>query len=138
MRAHGDVECGLAHAERILGYDPAEEQTHYHIMRLHWIAGRRTQALRQYQRCEKILMQELGVQPSERTRMLYAHIRADKPNPLSANLPVSQPPADTPRLDREQLTGLMVYFRQLQGQLVDLEEQLKRNIHAVEVALSDR
>ncbi|MBA2594355.1 MAG: hypothetical protein M3495_06700 [Pseudomonadota bacterium] len=37
--AHEDVECGLAYAERILRKDPAEEQTHYHIMRLHWITG---------------------------------------------------------------------------------------------------
>lgn len=136
-QAREDVECGLAYAERILRHDPAEEQTHYQIMRLHWIAGRRTQALRQYQRCAKILMQELGVQPSERTKMLYAHIRADKPNLLSVTLPVPRLPADTPPLDSEQLTGLMVHFQQLQAQLVDLEEQLKRNIRAVEVALSD-
>jgi len=136
--AHEDVECGLAYAERILRKDPAEEQTHYHIMRLHWITGRRTQALRQYQRCERILMQELGVQPSERTKMLYAHIRADKPDPLSVHLPVPRSPAHTPPLGREQLTGLMVYFKQLQAQLVDLEEQLKRDIRAVEVVLSDR
>ncbi|MDQ3581305.1 MAG: hypothetical protein M3495_06705 [Pseudomonadota bacterium] len=83
-------------------------------------------------------MQELGVQPSERTKMLYAHIRADKPDPLSVHLPVPRSPAHTPPLGREQLTGLMVYFKQLQAQLVDLEEQLKRDIRAVEVVLSDR
>lgn len=35
--ARGYVDCGLAHAERILRCDPTEEQTHYHIMHLHCI-----------------------------------------------------------------------------------------------------
>ncbi len=136
--ARGWIDSGLAHAERILRCEPTEEQAHYHIMHLHWIAGRRTQALRQYQRCEKILMQELGVQPSERTKMLHTNIRKEKPNPLSVGIPVPQSPVGIPPLDREQLTDFMVYFQQLQAQLVGLEEQLKRDIRAVEVALSGR
>jgi DNA-binding SARP family transcriptional activator len=134
--AHGRIDCGLAHAERILRCDPAEEQTHYHMMHLHWIAGHRTKAMRQYQRCEKILLQELGIQPSERTKKLYDQIRADKLDPLPGDEPVLRPSA--PQLDAEGLTGLMGYLRQLQAQLVNLEEQLKRDIHAVAVALKNR
>lgn len=136
--AHGWIDCGLAHAERILRCDPTEEQAHYHIMHLHWTAGRRTQALRQYQRCEKILMQELGVQPSERTKMLHTLIRTEKPNPSSVSIPIPQLPADLPPLDREQLTGLMHCFQQIQGHMSNLEEQLKLNIRAVEIALKNR
>jgi DNA-binding SARP family transcriptional activator len=85
--AHGHVDRGLAYAERILRCDPAEEQAHYHMMHLYWIAGHRTKAMRQYQRCKSILLQELGIQPSERTKTLYDRIRADEPDPLLDNEP---------------------------------------------------
>ncbi|MGH8578560.1 MAG: AfsR/SARP family transcriptional regulator [Gammaproteobacteria bacterium] len=73
--AHGQVDRGLAHAERILRCDPAEEEAYYHMMHLHWTAGRRVQALRLYRRCKQVLSEELGVQPCERTQRLYEHIR---------------------------------------------------------------
>ncbi len=134
--AHECVDCGLAHAERILRCDPTEEQAHYHIMRLHWIAGHRTKAMRQYRRCEKILLQELGVQPSERTKQLYDQIRADELRPLPDNEPAL--PLGAPPLDGEAVTELMRYLRQLQAHLINLEEQIKRDLHAVAVALKNR
>lgn len=132
----GYVDYGLAYAERILRCDPAEEQTHCHIMHLYWIAGHRTKAMRQYQRCKKNLLQELGVQPSERTKNLYHRIRAEEPDSLPDDEPTSRP--GTPQRDAEGLTELMVCFRQLQVQLVAIEERLKRDIHAVELALKNR
>jgi hypothetical protein len=44
-------------------------------MRLHLLSGNRTEALRAYQCCERLLMQELGVRPSEATRALHESIR---------------------------------------------------------------
>ena len=133
---YGHVDCGLAHAESILRCDPAEEQTHYHMMHLHWIADHRTRALRQYQRCKQVLSEELGVQPSERTKKLYEHIRSNEIDPAPANVPALRSRSGAPQLDTEHL-GLMVYFQQLHTQLVHIEEQLKRDIHAVAVALKN-
>ncbi|MEO7242856.1 MAG: BTAD domain-containing putative transcriptional regulator [Variovorax sp.] len=73
--ARCDSEHGLALARRMLAVDPAREQVHCHVMRLHVQAGNRTQALRDFQRCEQILMQELGVKPSQQTCALYESIR---------------------------------------------------------------
>jgi DNA-binding SARP family transcriptional activator len=70
-----DSEHGLALARRMLALDPAREQVHCHVMRLHVLAGNRTQALREFQRCEQILMQELAVKPSQQTCALYESIR---------------------------------------------------------------
>ncbi|GJH13055.1 hypothetical protein CBA19CS11_29475 [Caballeronia novacaledonica] len=82
--ARHDTEGGLAHAKRMLAVDPAREQAHCHIMRLHLLAGNRTQALREFQRCERVLMQELGVKPSRQTRALYESIRDGRiDDPLS-------------------------------------------------------
>ncbi|MGH8603948.1 MAG: AfsR/SARP family transcriptional regulator [Gammaproteobacteria bacterium] len=132
--AHGEVDRGLAYADRILRCDPAEEEAYYHMMHLHWTAGRRVQALRLYRRCKQALSQELGVQPSERTQKLYEHIRSD---PFS-NAPALLSPLYAPQLDTEPLTKLMAYLKQLQTQLDDLGEQIKRDIRAVAVALKDK
>ncbi|MGH9768785.1 MAG: bacterial transcriptional activator domain-containing protein, partial [Blastocatellia bacterium] len=45
--------------------DPACERTHQQMMRLKHLAGDRTGAMRQYDRCVKALCQELGVQRLE-------------------------------------------------------------------------
>jgi DNA-binding SARP family transcriptional activator len=61
----------------ILRHDPAREGTHRSLMRLHALAGDRTAALRQFERCVAALREELGVPPSRRTRELAESIRAD-------------------------------------------------------------
>lgn len=73
--ARGDSERGLTHARRMLAIDPAREQVHRHIMQLHLVGGNRTEALRAFQRCEKVLMQEFGVRPSVQTCALHTSIR---------------------------------------------------------------
>lgn len=75
----GLFEEGLAHGARILRYDRARERTHWQLMRLHYLAGDRTGALRQYQRCVDALRQELDVDPSAQTLALRDQIRSDHP-----------------------------------------------------------
>lgn len=70
-------EDGLSHGEKILRYDRARERTHRKLMRLLYLAGDRTGALRQYEKCLAALKEELSVDPSERTLQLYELIRAD-------------------------------------------------------------
>lgn len=134
--ARGLVDCGLAHAEMILRCDPTEEQAHYHIMHMHWLSGHRSRAMRQYLLCEKMLLQELGVQPSERTKKLYDQIRADQVESLPENALTFQ--SNALQLDAEGLTGLMTSFQHLQTQLAKIEQQLKRDIHVVAAALKKR
>lgn len=134
--ARGCVDRGLFHAEMILRCDPTEEQAHYHIMHMHWLAGHRTRAMRQYQLCEKMLLQELDVQPSERTKKLYDQIRADQIESSPENALTFQ--SNALQLDTEGLTGLMTSFQHLQTQLANIEEQLKRDIHVVAAALKKR
>jgi DNA-binding SARP family transcriptional activator len=43
-------------------------------MRLHQLAGNRTGALRQFERCRTALDEELGVGPGRLTRSLYEEI----------------------------------------------------------------
>ena len=70
---HG-LQCGL----QILKYDRARERTHRRMMRLYYLSGERTAALRQYERCVAMLSEELDVSPHERTQSLYQQIKNDQ------------------------------------------------------------
>jgi DNA-binding SARP family transcriptional activator len=74
---HGQFDAGVDLGGRMLQYDAARERTHRRLMRLHYLGGDRTAALRQYQRCVEALQRELEVAPGTRTQELYAQIRAD-------------------------------------------------------------
>jgi DNA-binding SARP family transcriptional activator len=69
--AQGDVERAIAHAQRWLGLDPPEEGAHRALMRPYAGSGRQSAALRQYEACESMLREELGVSPGAETRGLY-------------------------------------------------------------------
>lgn len=69
------IICGLAG----LHYDWARERTHRRLMRLYYLAGDRTAALRQYDRCRNVLKEEFDVQPEPRTTALYEQIRSGQP-----------------------------------------------------------
>ncbi|MBV8191422.1 MAG: adenylate cyclase [Alphaproteobacteria bacterium] len=97
------VEVGCqALAERLLSIDPAAEEAHRALIRLHRHRGRMTAALRQFQLCTEALQRELGVQPEAETRDLIAGSRqsvpaaqagrpAPAPSPAAAAAVPSQP-----------------------------------------------
>jgi DNA-binding SARP family transcriptional activator len=74
----GRYETGLEYGTCALRYEAAHERIHRRLMRLHYLAGDRTAALRQYARCVALLREELDVEPSERTVALYEHIRSGR------------------------------------------------------------
>jgi DNA-binding SARP family transcriptional activator len=67
------VELGQA----VLRYDPARESAHRQLMRLHYLSGDRTTALRQYDRCAAAVAEQFGVEPSRETAALHQQIRTD-------------------------------------------------------------
>jgi DNA-binding SARP family transcriptional activator len=75
--AHGLTEDGLFYGERILAHDRAHESTHWRMMRLHLLAGDRTRALRQFDRCVVALREELDIEPSGSLIVFREQIRSD-------------------------------------------------------------
>ena len=89
-------EEGILQGVAGLRYDWARERTHRRLMRLYYLAGDRTAALRQYQRCKSILKKEFSVQPEPKTTTLYDRIRLGQPiNRTTDNL---QSPASLPNI----------------------------------------
>jgi DNA-binding SARP family transcriptional activator len=78
----------------LLAHDQADEPIHRELMRLYALAGRRHEALRQYQACVNALAQELDVPPEPQTSALYAQILGGDLAPTPAPVvPAWAPPA---------------------------------------------
>jgi DNA-binding SARP family transcriptional activator len=70
-RTHQTYTAGLDYGERILELDNTRENVHREMMLLYWLCGDPQMALVQYHRCEQILHDQVGVEPSEETKTLY-------------------------------------------------------------------
>jgi predicted ATPase/DNA-binding SARP family transcriptional activator len=74
----GQLEPALAYARRKLALDPYREETHQQVMRLLARGGQISQALAQYERCRRLLREEVGVDPDAETVALAEQIRTGK------------------------------------------------------------
>lgn len=122
-------DAGLVYGMRILGYDQALESVHRRMMRLYYFSGNRTKALRQYERCAQILSQELDVKPANRTQELYKQIKADQLE--DRGLEIHRGQADSLLVRQDQLKELL-------GDLVELEGQLRHKIQLAEQAVGQK
>ena len=70
----GDHFLAVADTEEALGREPFRESLYRLLMRAHAGAGNRAEALRAYERCQRLLADELGVDPSPETEAIYLDI----------------------------------------------------------------
>lgn len=125
---HELYEHGLTYGEKILRYDRARERTHRRLMRLYYLAGDRTAALRQYDKCVEALREELEVEPAKRTYQLRLMIQTDQLQETP-----SQPSVETQPLtdQKDPLMRALDYLSAFQESLANLQEQLVKDIQAV-------
>jgi DNA-binding SARP family transcriptional activator/pimeloyl-ACP methyl ester carboxylesterase len=77
--AAGALEQAAGTGLRLLALDPLRESVHRTLMDVYVRQGRRTAALRQYQRCAEALRRELGVEPEAATTRRFHEIQTDAP-----------------------------------------------------------
>jgi DNA-binding SARP family transcriptional activator/pimeloyl-ACP methyl ester carboxylesterase len=92
-RDAGATERAIQTALRLVTLDPLRESAHRALMELYARQGRRTSALRQYQRCVETLQRELGVKPEPATTDCYQRILGPRPGGAPAG--PDGPPAST-------------------------------------------
>ncbi|MDJ0753545.1 MAG: BTAD domain-containing putative transcriptional regulator [Ardenticatenaceae bacterium] len=132
--SHGEIEEGFSYGMQVLAYNQARERTHRRLMRLFYSGGYRTDALRQYERCVDILRQELGVQPSKQTVLLYNQIKAD--HFVTPSLP--RQPAQLPiNQSAAQLNNLLDSLNQLNDELEHIQQQVQQKIDAVKFLIKE-
>jgi DNA-binding SARP family transcriptional activator len=149
--ARASWEEGLLYGRTAMSHDPADERTHFRMMRLFSMTGKRTAALRQFELCATALRDELGVEPEAQTRKLYEVIRDEggvvappRQEATTADLPARRPrptgAIDPLRLSLARLQDLRLCIDQVQqelmreiqaltGKILALEESLDRAAH---------
>lgn len=78
LRQRSPVDASAA-AEESLVVEPYRESTYRLLMTAHVAAGNRAEALRAYERCRRLLADELGVDPAPETQQVYLQLLADPP-----------------------------------------------------------
>ena len=82
--SRGDRRGAVASFERLVGIDPVHEEAYARLMRLAASEGQRHVAVRWYGRLVESLREELGVEPDEGLRRLYADIVSGRWAPSEA------------------------------------------------------
>ncbi len=67
----GDAVAATAAAREAVALEPYREQSYLHLIRAQTADGNRADALRTYERCRRLLSEELGVAPSPQTEEAY-------------------------------------------------------------------
>lgn len=144
--AHQEYEAGLAYGQQVMRYERARESTHRRLMRLHYLAGDRTAALRQYERCVAALAEELNVKPAKRTVTLYEQIRADafesvmspQTRPEAINNPAGFSFSSGGTSAAVPLAEVLDHLRGLRKSIAKIQRQVQQGIQAVEIVLKGR
>jgi DNA-binding SARP family transcriptional activator/ABC-type branched-subunit amino acid transport system substrate-binding protein len=96
QRLAGDPRAAVRAAEELVELEPYRERGYRLLMKAQSAAGNHAEALRVYERCRRLLDEELGTYPSPETEGIYRELlelpaaqRADSP-------PVAPPPALPP------------------------------------------
>ncbi len=79
-----DYADALSHAHELLALEPTSEAAHRRVIRLHYLHGDRATALLAFDRCERVLKDEVGAAPSAETLALLATISAAQSPALPA------------------------------------------------------
>ncbi|HEV7682505.1 MAG TPA: BTAD domain-containing putative transcriptional regulator [Pyrinomonadaceae bacterium] len=132
--AANEYEAGQLYGLRILYCDRASERTHRRLMQLQYMAGDRTAALRQYDRCVVALDEDLGVKPDKQTVTLYQKIRSGE----------AERPANAPRLrlnairpTASTLAEVMTHLEDLQVSLAYVRQAVSQDIKNIKLTLKN-
>ena len=105
LAVQGLFDDAITHSLRWLSLDLLREAAHRCLMRLYALSDQEPAALRQFQRCQRTLKEELGVPPSPQTVELMARIRAGESLERAAEprprVPHNLPPQPTRFVGRE-------------------------------------
>lgn len=90
--------AAIHYAQLLLDYDPLNELTYQHLIRLFALNNDRASALRIYHVCETVLQRDLEVKPSLATREAYENLLGDEGHFISSQ----KTPTFFPVVGREQ------------------------------------
>jgi DNA-binding SARP family transcriptional activator/predicted ATPase len=102
----GELPKAIQYAQRQLTLEPWREETHYQLMRLFLYNGQRSSAIAQYLTCVQTLADDLGIEPSPKTNVLYKLIQTAQATPPHI-LPLETTPFVGRHAEIAQITSLL-------------------------------
>ena len=125
--AQGAMDQALVHAERWAALEPWQEEAHQLVMRILAQSGRRSDALKYFETCRRILYTELGLEPDEETTALAERIRhgvAVGPGQETRHQPPARPRDSHQAPPLAPLIGRAAEVRRLAAFLSDPQQRL--------------
>jgi DNA-binding SARP family transcriptional activator len=125
---HREYDTGVFYGELGLRHDRAHERTHQRLMRLQYLSGDRTAALRQYRHCVEALRTELDAPPSKSTIVLHQQIQADELitlMPTTARGRVVAPP------ESGRVAEALAHLKDLEETLLGFQTHVRDEIRSV-------
>lgn len=123
LLAEQALETAVDLTRRWLLHDPLQEGAHRRLMQLYAQQGQRVMALRQYETCRQLLVDELGVPPEPATTALYEQIKTGELSPT----PVAAAPrgtAVTPPAPTHNLPAQATPFVGRQAELTEIRQMI--------------
>jgi predicted ATPase/DNA-binding SARP family transcriptional activator len=120
--AGGDTARAIQAAEEVLALEPLREPAWVRLMAVHAAAGSQAEALRVYERCRRVLAEELGVGPSPATDAAYAALLGTEQEASTA--PPPERPSPAGRTEPVPLPLRLTSFVGREGEVEDLTARL--------------
>ena len=104
----GDAEEAAKWAEQTVAAEPFRETGYRRLMEAHAAAGNRAEALRVYERCRRLLADELGTYPSPETESFYRELlEVPTAQASDESVAVSPPPPPSPKPRRPRRNSVL-------------------------------
>ncbi|MCA9524263.1 MAG: AAA family ATPase, partial [Myxococcales bacterium] len=120
-----NFEGALELALRITAVEPLQEAAHREAMRIYYLLGRPREALRHFERCSAVLIDELGIGPDAETARLAAEIGARIEDSAISAAYLPEPERDPP----------LVIKRPLELPLVGRQRERREILEALRAGL---
>jgi DNA-binding SARP family transcriptional activator len=134
LMVHAEVyhehDFGIAYGARVLAVDRASERTHLRLMRLNYLAGDRTAALRQYEQCVAALSEELDVRPTKATTALFERIRVDAGIDAFVDSTRNDEHTSAVTADLSRLESLLFALSELEAQTKRCLLEIRHTLHS--------
>ena len=110
----GATDAAIATSTRLLGIEPTHEPAHRALIRLYAAAGRRAEAIRQYQVCVDVLRRELSTEPEPATVAAYRlAVGSDESASATVEPRSAAPPARTTFVGRDRELSILAQHLRL-------------------------
>lgn len=130
MVYHGkrrEFSQAISFGQRIVREDPLREEVQRELIKLYALSNQPAQAMAQYNQCQVVLMQELGIEPMPETQAVFRQVLLGaKIGPVEADRARTSPRLDTSQQMQSPLKSIERALQYVEALQQELNETLAR------------